>query len=171
MKNFIQQNSLLPEHWEHLQDEGFSDAQIETLIKTHGVRSLSESEALEQGFKIWGEDTWQSCSGMLFPFTKTFAQLRCDIPLQRSGGKTAKYITPVGKGSEAFIPEGCRVITEGYKDALAGTLIGAIPTGAIAGVSHYRKALLQGCGYTIIFDADGWINPQVRKFSSCREMV
>jgi hypothetical protein len=53
------------------------------------------------------------------------------------------------------------VLTEGFKDAAAGTLHGGIATGALAGVSHYRKALKQGSGETIVFDADGWTNPQV----------
>ncbi|HEY9903195.1 MAG TPA: primase-like DNA-binding domain-containing protein, partial [Candidatus Sericytochromatia bacterium] len=51
--------------------------------------------------------------------------------------------------------------TEGAKDAVAGSLLGGIPTGAIAGISHYRKALKQGAGYTVLFDADGWTNPSV----------
>jgi predicted P-loop ATPase len=159
-KNSNSPYNLTPEHRKHLEDEGFSLENIE-VFQEMGVRSLTESEALEQGFKIWDGDIWQSSSGILFPFTETFAQLRCDSSLQRSGGKFAKYLTPIGKPSELFIPDGCRVITEGFKDAQAGGLIGGIPTGAIAGVSHYRKTLPQGCGYTIVFDADGWINPQV----------
>lgn len=28
-------------------------------------------------------------------------------------------------------------------------------------MSHYRKALKQGAGYTVLFDSDGWTNPCV----------
>jgi hypothetical protein len=154
-------NNLIPVHRKHLQSEGFTECQIDLLIEHYGVRSFTQTEALEQGFKIWDSKQWQSSAGILFPFTDTFAQLRCDTPVIRANGKPAKYITQTGKPSQAFLPEGCRVITEGFKDAVAATLHGGIPTGAIAGVSHYRKALPQGCGYTIIFDADGWTNPQV----------
>jgi hypothetical protein len=153
--------NLTPAHCQHLTAEGFTDPQIAVLIEQFGVRSLTQSEALDQGFKVWDGQQWKSSSGILFPFTDTFAQLRCDTPVIRANGKPAKYITQAGNPSQALLPEGCKVITEGFKDAVASTLHGGIPTGAIAGVSHYRKALPQGCGYTIIFDADGWTNPQV----------
>jgi hypothetical protein len=153
--------NLTPRHCQHLQSEAFTDIQITELVERYGVRSLTQTEALEQGFKIWDGKQWQSSAGILFPFTNTFAQLRCDAPVIHANGKPAKYITQAGRPSQALLPDGCRVITEGFKDAVAATLHGGIPTGAIAGVSHYRKALMQGCGYTIIFDADGWTNPQV----------
>lgn len=154
------QQNLLKKHRQHLADEGFNDVQIDSMVEA-GLRSLTQSEALEQGFKIWDGQEWKSSSGILFPFANGFAQVRLDTPLERLKGKPAKYLTPLGKTSEAFVPEGSKVITEGFKDAMAGTLHGGIPTGAIAGVSHYRKALPQGCGYSIVFDADGWSNPQV----------
>lgn len=161
MKNSHENSNLTPAHWEHLQSEGFTDAQIAELIKVYGVRSLTQPEALERGFKTWDGQQYQSSCGILFPFTKTFAQERLDTPLDRQKGKPAKYLTPIGKSSEALIPKNCEAVTEGFKDAMAATLNGGIPTGAIAGVSHYRKALPQRCGLTIVFDSDGWTNPQV----------
>lgn len=94
-------------------------------------------------------------------FTDSFGQLRADTSITRPDGSTAKYITPIGYKSQAMIPAHCQVITEGWKDAQAGSEIGQLPTGAIAGVSHYRKALSEGAGYTILFDHDGCHNPSV----------
>jgi predicted P-loop ATPase len=153
--------NLTPDHRQHLASEGFTDMQITELVERYGVRSLSQSDALEQGFKAWDGQKWLASSGIRFPFTKEFAQERLDTPLNRHKGKPARYLTPVGKSSQALLPDGCEVVTEGFKDAMAGSLHGGISTGAIAGVSHYRKALPQGCGYTIVFDSDGWTNPQV----------
>lgn len=145
---------LEPRHHDHLIAEGFSEADIAYMRGTNGVRSISHHEARALSFSV------ESGGGLLFPFTPKFAQLRCDTPPMR-GGKSAKYLTQAGKTSQAYSPHGVRVITEGLKDAIAGSLHGGIPTGALAGVSHYKKALLQGCGHTILFDSDGWQNPSV----------
>ncbi|UJB70332.1 hypothetical protein HRE53_04230 [Acaryochloris sp. 'Moss Beach'] len=151
---------LEPHHRDNLLSEGFTDQEIDILISKYRVRSLSESQALELGFKSWDGEKWISSSGIFFPFTEGFGQLRADSPIPRKDGKPAKYLTQKARSSEAFIPEGCVAITEGFKDALMATLRG-VPTGAIAGVSHYRKALPKSCKYTIVFDSDGWTNPQV----------
>jgi|GEM_PF-1518860 len=148
------------QHREHLISEGFTNQEIDTLVSKYGVKSLTESEARKLGFKAWDGKQWQSSSGIYFPFTEDFAQLRADIPIPRKNGKPAKYLTQKGETSQAFLPEGCLAITEGFKDALIATLRG-VPTGALAGVSHYKKALPEGCKYTIVFDSDGWSNPQV----------
>lgn len=147
-------------HIEHLVFEGFTDAQI-LQWQAQGLRSLSEAEAEKHGFKVKTKSGLLSGAGLYFPFGDGFAQLRLDEPIQRENGQIAKYLTPVGAKSKACIPDGCKVITEGAKDAHAGTVHGEMTTGALAGVSHYRKALPQGSGYTIIFDSDGWINPSV----------
>lgn len=152
--------TLAADHIAHLLGEGFTPAQIAQL-QADGVCTLAAAEALKLDLKIWDGQQWQSGRGIYFPFTPTFGQLRLDLPLLREGGREAKYVTPYKAQSQASIPDGCRAITEGYKDALAGSLHGKIPTGAIAGVSHYRKALPGGSGYTVLFDADGWHNPQV----------
>jgi hypothetical protein len=151
---------LNTDHLEHLHSEGFTDSQILEL-QERGLRSLSDTEAALMGFKVQVQHEWKSGSGLYFPFNNDFGQLRLDKPIQRDNGQLAKYLTPVGAKSQAWIPEGCQVITEGFKDAYAGSVHGGIPTGAVAGVSHYRKALKEGAGYTILFDADGWINPAV----------
>ena len=152
---------LAPDHVLHLQNEGFTDEHIATL-QGLGVRTVEADEAKELGYQVWDPTkTPHTSRGILFPFTKGFGQIRADIPPINKDGKPCKYITPAGKTSKAYIPDDCKIITEGYKDALAGCLHGGIPTGAIAGVSHYRKALPVGAGYTVLFDSDGWSNPQV----------
>jgi hypothetical protein len=140
---------------------GFSFSQIALWVK-QGLRSLTQEQAEQAGFKVKeGNDEWVSGSGLYFPFKGKFGQLRLDVPIERKKGSTAKYLTPLGAKTQARIPANCEVITEGAKDAAAGGLLGGIPTGAIAGISHYRKALKQDAGYTVLFDADGWINPSV----------
>jgi hypothetical protein len=152
---------LYPCHVEHLLGEGFHESEIEMMVEKFRVCSLSAETALDQGFKCRSDDGGDSISsGLLFPFSNSYAQLRVDNPPIRQG-KPAKYLTPIGKTSEAFLPKGVTAITEGWKDAFAGWQKGGVVTGAIAGVSHYRKALPKGCGYTIVFDADGWQNLQV----------
>jgi phage/plasmid-associated DNA primase len=152
--------TINPEHVEHLLDEGFLPTQVARMIDG-GLRSLSENEAAQQGFKAKNASgKYTSSSGLYFPFTSEFGQLRLDKPIEQKPNKFAKYLTPIGAKSQARIPTGCRVITEGSKDAMAGSLHGKIPTGAIAGVSHYR-ALPQNAGYTVLFDHDGWVNANV----------
>ena len=153
-------SQLYPNHRQHLIDEGFTPEEIAEWTQ-EGLGSLSEEEAKNRKFlrKINGK--WYSSSGIYLPFTNDFGQLRVDKPLVGDEGKSAKYLTPLGTPSQAWIPDGCEAITEGLKDGRAGTVKGGMATGAIAGVSHYRKALKPGCGYTIIFDADGWHNPSV----------
>lgn len=151
---------LKPEHQKHLLDEGFTLEQIADWEKL-GLRSLDKSDAAQLNLQYWTADGWKCEEGLYFPFTETFGQIRLDIPVVRLNGSTAKYLTPYKANSQAWIPDNCRILTEGAKDAYAGTVHGGIPTGAIAGVSHYRKALDQGAGYTILFDADGWTNPSV----------
>ena len=161
IREYAQVDSLNPEHIEHLYNEGFTFSHIALWVK-QGLRSLTQEQAEQEGFKVKdGNDEWVSGSGLYFPFKRNFGQLRLDIPIERKKGSTAKYLTPLGAKTQARIPSGCKVITEGAKDAVAGSLLGGIPTGAIAGISHYRKALKQGAGYTVLFDADGWTNPSV----------
>jgi predicted P-loop ATPase len=160
----LETEALAPAHLDHLMSEGFSPSHIDKLIAL-GVRSISEPEAIELGFWVADESRKNtkgrvSSGGIYFPFAEGFGQLRCDEPPTRKG-KRCKYLTQVGKTSHAYLPDGAAVITEGYKDAAAGTLIGGISTGAIAGVSHYRKALPQNGGHSFLFDSDGWTNPSV----------
>jgi predicted P-loop ATPase len=151
---------LKPEHQKHLLDEGFTLEQIAEWEKL-GLRSIDKEEAEKLNLKYWTEDGWKCGEGLYFPFTESFGQIRLDVPVVRSNGSTAKYLTPYGAKSEAWIPDGSNVITEGPKDAHAGTVHGGILTGAIAGISHYRRALKQGAKNTTLFDADGWNNPSV----------
>jgi len=146
--------NLEPRHKDHLLSEGFSEIDISYIQESNKVRSISHDEARQMGFSV------DEGGGLLLPFTNGFAQLRCDNPPIRDG-KPAKYLTQSKKASQAYLPEGVKVITEGLKDALAGSLLGYLTTGALAGVSHYKKALPKGCGHTILFDADGWKNPSV----------
>jgi len=153
--------AIAPSHVAHLLAEGFTPEQIQDLV-IQGIRSIDEAEARELNFFARDENgNLASGSGLLLPFTTDFAQLRLDTPIVRKKGKEAKYLTPCRKQSQAMIPEGkCKVYTEGWKDAQAGTLHGGIATGALAGVSHYR-VLEPNSGGVILFDADGYHNPNV----------
>jgi predicted P-loop ATPase len=160
----LEVDALATDHRGHLLSEGLTEAQINQLV-SWGVRSISEIEATELGFSVTDESRGNtkgrvSSSGILFPFTPNFAQLRCDTPPIRKG-RPAKYLTQCGRACQAWVPDGARVITEGFKDAAAGTLIGGIPTSAVAGVSHVRKAVPKGCKLNILFDFDAWTNPNV----------
>jgi len=161
VREYSQVDTLNPEHIEHLYDEGFSFSQI-ALWVGQGLKSLTQEQAAELGFKVKDKnDKLISGSGLYFPFKGKFGQLRLDVPIERKKGSIAKYLTPLGAKTQARIPANCSVVTEGAKDAAAGSLHGKIQTGAIAGISHYRKALEQGAGLTALFDADGWYNPNV----------
>jgi hypothetical protein len=157
--------ALSRDHRDHMLSEGFAESQVYRLVKDYGIRSMAEIEARELGFVVADEKRKNtkgtvSSSGLYFPFKGDFGQLRCDNPPIRNG-KPCKYLTPTWQTSQAWIPDEAGVVTEGYKDAAAGTLHGRIPTGAIAGVSHVRKALEKGCNADLLFDSDGWTNPSV----------
>lgn len=162
------ETSLQGKHYRHLIEEGFTSEHIAKLER-FGVKSLTQREAQLAGFKVYKDGKWQASSGLYFPFSGTFGQIRCDDKIIRENGKPAKYLTPYKQETKAFIPKGCKVITEGAKDAWAGILHGGIPTGAVAGVSHIAKAIpeKQIPDYfpegppVILFDCDGWENPQV----------
>ncbi|MGK7913971.1 MAG: hypothetical protein AB4038_00245, partial [Prochloraceae cyanobacterium] len=156
----MKQEHLLPHHVEHLLSEGFTSEQIQLSIEM-GVQSLSEKEALSMGFKVWDGKEWKSGAGIYFPFTDDFGQLRLDQPIVRKNGSVAKYLTPCGKKTQAYVPDACGAITEGIKDALAACWFGQIPTGAIAGVTLYRQALEKGSGATMLYDHDALNNPKV----------
>jgi hypothetical protein len=161
---------LNSEHIKHLTDEGFSLELINTFVSINQIRSLSPEDAYRAGYSVAIEGK-PVTGGLEFRFSPTFAQLRIDnpniIPKDRkeSNSKYAKYLSLGGAINLecTHLPEGCKAVTEGMKDALAFTHIGGIPTGAVAGVSHISKALPQGCGYTIVFDADAWENFEVFK--------
>jgi hypothetical protein len=157
---------LCPEHHRHLSEEGFSDDSIEVFKQQSLIESLTADEAHKAGFGV-AIDNVPVTGGLLFKFTDTFSQLRPDNRevLKDKDGKSIKYLSLPGAIdlSCAYIPDGCQVITEGLKDALAFSYIGGIPTGAIAGVSHAIKALPKNCQYTILFDYDAWSNFEVFK--------
>jgi energy-coupling factor transporter ATP-binding protein EcfA2 len=157
--------ALSHDHRDHLLSDGLTESHIYLLVKDYGVRSIGEIEARELGFVVADEKRKNtkgtvSSSGIYFPFRGEFGQLRCDNP-PIIKGKRRKYLSPIGQQSQAWLPDSANVVTEGFKDAAAGTFHGRIATGAIAGVSHYRKALPQKGGHTLLFDSDGWTNPSV----------
>ena len=160
MKSSPAETALDAAHFDHLTDEGFSAEQIWKMEK-FGVKSLTAKEASSENFKVWNKQRFISEAGLKLPFTETFSQIRFNQPIARDNGKPAKYLTPLKAKSQAYIPDGCKIITEGFKDAWSGKFHGGIPTGAIAGVSHTVKALPAGCGHNFLFDSDGWHNPQV----------
>jgi hypothetical protein len=137
---------MLNLHKDHLISEGFTPEAIEQL-QTWGVRSITKQEAKNLGIAYQG----YSPSGLWFPFQGNFGQLRCDRFL-------LKYLSPGGSTATSWNPQ-TEVVTEGFKDAAAGTLMGLIPTTAIAGVTHYRS--LPQRGQTVVFDSDATSNPHV----------
>jgi hypothetical protein len=135
---------MLNSHKDHLTSEGFTPKAIEQL-QTWGVRSITNQEAKNLGIAYQG----YSPSGLWFPFQGNFGQLRCDRFL-------LKYLSPGGSTATPWNPD-TEVVTEGFKDAAAGTLMGLIPTTAIAGVTHYRS--LPKRGQTVVFDSDATSSP------------
>lgn len=89
-------------HIEHLRSEGFTDSQILEWL-AQGLRSLWAAEAEKLEFKVWTENGWRSGAGLYFPFCDGFAQLRLDQLIQREKGSLAKYLTPVGAKSKAWL--------------------------------------------------------------------
>jgi hypothetical protein len=138
---------LTKDHRNHLISEGFNQEEIKQL-QTWGVRSITTQEA--KALNLMYES--QTPSGLWFPFSNnSYGQLRTDnFPL--------KYLSPASVKTRPWHPI-ASVVTEGYKDAAAGTLMGQIPTAAIAGVSHYKS--LPALGQTVIFDSDAGTNPHV----------
>jgi hypothetical protein len=155
---------LCPKHHQHLREEGFSEDLIAKFEQEGLIESLTATEAHKAGFAV-AINNIPVTGGLLFKFTNTFSQLKPDDRdvLKDKDGKSIKYLSLPGAIDQncAYIPNGCRAITEGMKDALALSFIGGIPTGAIAGVSHAIKALPKNCKYTIIFDRDALSNFEV----------
>lgn len=153
---------LEPTHYQHLLDEGFTPEHI-AKMERKGVISMPLQKSLKLRFKVFDSlnSKWVSSPGLYFPFTATFGQIRCDTPLIVPGRKKPiKYLTPLKAKTQAFEPNGMVAVTEGAKDAWRATVEG-VPVGAVAGVSHICKALPKGSGHVVIFDSDGWHNPQV----------
>jgi hypothetical protein len=137
---------LINSHIDHLTKEGFNGHAIDRL-KTWGVRSITASEA--KTLRLTYDN--QTPAGLWFPFHNGYGQLRTDdFPL--------KYLSPASIKTRPWNPK-ANVVTEGFKDAAAATLMGNIPTAAIAGVSHYKS--LPPLGQTVIFDSDATTNPSV----------
>jgi hypothetical protein len=156
---------LASNHYQHLTAEGFTTEQINEFQEAGLIESLGPIEAAELFHQVKDSSGTPVTGGLLFKFSAIFSQLRVDSPelIQKPGEKLPRYLSPSFPIDNrcAYIPQGCQVITEGMKDALAFSVHGGIPTGAIAGVSHVSKVLSAGCGYTIVFDADAWENERV----------
>jgi hypothetical protein len=149
---------LKPEHYQHLQDEGFTSDEIEEL-KSYGARSISLTESLKLGIKKWNGTRHVSDGGLYFPFHQEYGQVRLNTPVEAEGRKF-KYLGPA-KPAKCWYPQPkIHAITEGWKDAAMATVRG-MPTGAIVGVDTIIYSMPQGCGIPIIFDSDGWRKPQV----------
>ena len=146
-------SQLVEAHYKHLCKEGFKD-HLDILL-AHGIRSLTKQEAGIMGFWAGVDGKPQTTSGLLFPLTKEFAQLRADDK------GFPKYFGRSKVSPAAYVPIGCKVVTEGVKDALACSIFGGIPTGAIAGVGCFSTCLEKGSELTLLFDSDGWQNPMV----------
>lgn len=166
-------NPLNADHHQHLLAEGFSEEHI-WYMRGFRVASIDAEWSRKREIAIRDDDgKLHYPSGLYFPFTSDFGQIRVDGDIIKNG-KRVKYMSCFLGGEKknrtagAWLPrfgltkaDRTEVITEGYKDAAAGTLIGEIATGAIAGVSHARKALERNGRQVILFDSDGWYNPSV----------
>lgn len=141
-------------------ERGFTSEQLRALIQA-GVRDVSTEENLKTGYYLWDKQKKQhiSADGIFLPGVN---QVRF-LELIEANGKKVKCITQAGQPMSALNPNAL-VITEGYADAMAGTIHGGILTGALPGVSGARKLLKPGSKQVILFDSDGWHNPGV--FSS-----
>jgi hypothetical protein len=136
-------------HKNHFLINGFSCKHI-SILENLGARSIDANEALHLNLKYGS----QSITGIWFPYSIDYGQVRVDNPAMQ-----IRYLSPKGSKSRAWKPAAA-VITEGWKDAAAATLMGAIETGAIPGICHYQL-LPQNSQQVIIFDADGWTNPDI----------
>jgi hypothetical protein len=159
--------NLLPRHYQHFLDDGWTDSQITQAIGL-GVRSVDQIEAS----RLLGYPA--PSSGIWFPFSETFGQLRPDQPwyIDRKTGQkkeTGKYIHRKGGAGPSALwmssgitkPKQLAAVTEGWKDAARPYLDQGVPIGAIPGVSWVSKVLPKGCGVALVFDSDAWINAQV----------
>lgn len=152
---------ITEEHFNHLVDELGSAARACHAVES-GVRSLTEAQARAHGFRIMGEDKRQhSSSGLYFPFSEGFGQLRCDVPPLNRNGEPAKYlnrsdvpqaIATIGDGEPSLA-------TEGWKDAARLHHETGESVAAIAGVHGWKK--LPTSVQAIIYDADALANPGV----------
>lgn len=179
---------LTDAHYSHLRSEGFTENEIQLMEELWGVRSLDLEESKGMGFWVNTAEGVKSSAGLYFPFTDNFGQIRCDRKLKRvseSGkeGRIAKYLTQSKMTSKPWFPKSRHIgdahrlglssakvsaVTEGYKDAARATLFTKVTTVALAGVSHYRKALpldsleyKQVMGSVMLFDHDAWVNSAV----------
>jgi hypothetical protein len=136
-------------HKNYFLRDGFSCKHIAILEKS-GVRSLDAAAALQLNLRYGAHPI----AGIWFPYAIDYGQVRVDNP-----GIRIRYLSPQGSKSRAWKPTAA-IITEGWKDAAAATLMGDIDTGAIPGICHYQS-LGQNSQQVIIFDADGWTNPDI----------
>lgn len=145
-------------HREHLLSEGFTNDEIEEL-RRYGLKSVSAADCLEHGIKKWMGSRYVTDGGIWMPFHREYQQVRLNTPLNVDG-KKLRYLGP-SKPVKAWFPSHkYEAITEGWKDAAKPTVLG-VPTAAIVGVHNIIYSIPQGCKKPIIFDSDGWRNPQV----------
>jgi hypothetical protein len=77
----IYQSAILPEHIEHLNNEGFTFSQITQWVEP-GLESLTQEQAAELGFKAKDkDDKWVSGSGLYFPLKGSLGSLDLTFPL------------------------------------------------------------------------------------------
>lgn len=140
---------LTAAHKNHFLNNGFSCKHI-PILEDMGARSVDVQEAYHLNLRYGS----YAISGIWFPYSIDFGQVRVDNPAMK-----IRYLSPKGSKSQAWKPSAA-VITEGWKDAAAASLMGAIETGAIPGICHYQL-LPQNSQQVIVFDADGWTNPDI----------
>ena len=148
-------------HRRHLEKELGSKRAVQ-LAYAYAARSITHKQALDADFRIIGPDgVRQSSSGILFPFSDGFAQLRCDEKPRNKQGDPCKYLTPVGcKFSLKVFGDGEPVIaTKGWKDSFRIFLETGNTTVALPSVSAYK--IIPASVRLIVYDADAAHNPYV----------
>lgn len=145
---------LTVEHYQQLSDRGFTDIEISQIVND-GLRSVTPQQAADLGYVSKKGKEYLDCGGWAYIHKSGFVQFRPD-DLE----KYSKYLNPTGYKAAIAIAEGAQWVTEGIFDAYFIRFRGGIPCGIAAGVSHY-KAAPENSGISWLFDADGWVNPQV----------
>lgn len=153
-------------HLSHLEGEGLSYADIEKFSKHQMPESWDSIQSETYG--ILGLDpetkTKVNPAGLAIPAGTGQFQLRADLPVLSFSGDPTKYLSRAGASTEAWYPHGIdkseiMAVTEGWKDAMVLNIHGIL-CASLVGVGCYKDLPL-GCGYIVIFDSDGWKNPEV----------
>ena len=114
--------TLCQKHIDELIKRGFSDAHIETFVEEKLIRSRTADDAYGDSFAV-AIDGKPVTGGLELYYTPNFSQLLLDdrtIIIDPKKNTPVKYLSKGGESNHecAYIPKGCKAITEGWIDAL-----------------------------------------------------